>query len=267
MDTRNTRLLILDQMRAGQFSRRYFFYGALLASAVPKGGFGSISSLKRLGYKSPNERLNLAAIGVGGRGMINIQACDSENIVALADCDARQTTAMYQWYEKAAKHVDFRKMLDKEGNNIDAVIITIPDHGHAYAALRCMERGKHVYLEKPLTHTVWEARLLTEAAAKYKVATQMGNQGYSSEGARIAAEIIWSGEIGDVTEVHAWTDRPNPYASFGMDTLPAAEPAHFYEISYWRWNRSAHVGRDHWGRHCCGSDGSSEAIRLPDGVW
>ena len=180
-------------------------------------------SLKKLGYKSPNEKLNIAAIGVAGQGQGNILKCESENIVAFADCDAKHAEIMFQWYEKVHKYSDYRKMLDKEGNNIDAVIITIPDHGHAYAAMRCMERGKHVYLEKPLTRTVWEARVLAEAAAKYKVATQMGNQGYSTEGERIAAEIIWSGEIGDVTEVYAWTDRPIPYASFGMDKVPPEE--------------------------------------------
>ena len=99
-------------------------------------------------------------------------------------------------------------MLDKEGNSIDAVIVTIPDHMHATAAMHCMERGKHVYVQKPLARTIWEARMLMEAANKYKVATQMGNQGYSNEGTRQCAEMIWSGEIGNVTEVHAWTDRP-----------------------------------------------------------
>ena len=99
-------------------------------------------------------------------------------------------------------------MLDKEGNNIDAVIVTIPDHMHATAAMHCMERGKHVYVQKPLVRTIWEARLMMEAATKYKVATQMGNQGYSNEGTRQCAEMIWTGEIGNVNEVHAWTDRP-----------------------------------------------------------
>jgi hypothetical protein len=114
-------------------------------------------------------------------------------------------------------------MLDKEGRNIDAVIVAIPDHMHATAALWSMERGKHVYVEKPLTRTVAEARMLTEAAAKYKVATQMGNQGYSNDGARIAAEIIWSGEIGNVTEVHAWTNRP--IWPQGMTEIPPPDAA------------------------------------------
>jgi predicted dehydrogenase len=114
----------------------------------------------------------------------------------------------FKEYEKAPKYKDFRKMLDEQANNIDAVIVAIPDFMHATAAMWSMERGKHVYVQKPLTRTVWEARQLLEAANKYKVATQMGNQGYSNEGTRQAAEMIWAGEIGQVTEVHAWTDRP-----------------------------------------------------------
>jgi predicted dehydrogenase len=190
------------------FSRRYFFYGSLLAGAVPAGGFGSVASLKQLGYKSPNEKLNIACIGAGGRAESDIQGCASENIVALADPDARRAARTFKTYEKAAKYADFRQMLDKERNHIDAVIVATPDHMHGMACMWAMERGKHVYCEKPLTRTVWEARMLTQAAARYKVATQMGNQGYSNEGARLAAEIIWSGEIGNVTEVHAWTNRP-----------------------------------------------------------
>ncbi len=191
-----------------RFSRRYFFYGSLLAGAVPAGGFGSTASLQRLGYKSPNEKLNVASIGAGGRAADDIRGCESENIVALADPDDKRAEAMFKKYEKVPKYKDFRVMLDKERNNIDAVIVAIPDHMHATACMWAMERGKHVYCEKPLTRTVWEARMLTQAAAKYKVATQMGNQGYSNEGARVAAEVIWGGEIGNVTEVHAWTNRP-----------------------------------------------------------
>ena len=201
--------------------RRHFFYGTLLAGAVPTGGFGSTTSLKMLGYKSPNEKLNIASIGAGGRATSDIAGCSSENIVALADPDSKRAEATFKKYEQAPKYADFRKMLDKESRNIDAVIVATPDHMHATAALAAIERGKHVYVEKPLTRTVWEARLLAEAAAKYKVATQMGNQGYSNEGARIAAEIIWSGEIGNVTEVHAWTNRP--VWPQGIETLPSEE--------------------------------------------
>ena len=114
----------------------------------------------------------------------------------------------FKEYTKAAKYKDFRRMLDKETNNIDAVTVSTPDHMHGTAAMWAMARGKHVYCQKPLTRTVWEASELTAGAAKYGVATQMGNQGYSNEGARQCCEIIWNGDIGDVTEVHAWTNRP-----------------------------------------------------------
>lgn len=189
-------------------SRRHFFFGSLLAGAVPAAGFGSSPSLKALGYKSPNEKLNIASIGAGGKANNDISGCADENIVALCDVDDKQAAKKFQQYPKVPKYKDFRKMLDKEGNGIDAVIVTVPDHTHAIAATWCMERGKHVYVQKPLTHTIWEARQLMDAANKYKVATQMGNQGYSNEGTRQCAEMIWAGEIGNVSEVHAWTDRP-----------------------------------------------------------
>src|SRR6478752_631157 len=154
-------------------SRRHFFYGSLLAGAVPTGGFGSTPSLKLMGYKSPNEKLNIASIGAGGKAASDIHGCaPTENIVALCDVDDKQAAAIYKQFEKPPKYKDFRKMLDKEANNIDAVIVTIPDHMHATAAIACMERGKHVYTQKPLVRTVKEARLMVEAANKYKVATQ-----------------------------------------------------------------------------------------------
>lgn len=184
-------------------SRRYFFYGSLLAGAVPQAGFGSVPSLRALGYKPFYDKLNVAAIGCGGQGgAILTQAAATENIVALCDVDMDRAAANLKRFEKAPKYKDFRAMLDKEGKNIDACTIGIPDFMHATVALACMQRGKHVYVEKPLTRTPWEARLLMDAAAKYKVATQMGNQGFSHECTRVAAEIVWSGEIGDVTEAH-----------------------------------------------------------------
>jgi len=203
-------------------SRRHFFFGSLLAGVVPSGGFGSALSLKALGYKSPNEKLNIASIGASGRPFQDLAGCDTENIVALADVNDLVAAPAFRKYEKAVRYRDFRKMLDKEINNVDAVIVGCPDHMHGTCALWAMERGKHVYVEKPLTRTVAEARMLTEAAAKYKVATQMGNQGYSNDGARVAAEILWSGEIGDVREVHAWTSRP--IWPQGLTEMPAPEP-------------------------------------------
>jgi predicted dehydrogenase len=203
-------------------TRRYFFYGSLLAGAIPSAGFGSGPSLKALGYKSPNEKLNIASIGSGGKASSDIDGCNSENIVALCDVDEKRAAAKFKEYEKAPKYKDFRKMIDEQGANIDAVIVTIPDFMHATAAIYCMERGKHVYTQKPLTRTVWEARMMQEVANKYKVATQMGNQGYSNEGTRQAAELVWSGEIGNVTEVHAWTDRP--WWPQGLTSIPAPTP-------------------------------------------
>lgn len=203
-------------------NRRHFFFGSILAGTVPTGGFGSTASLRAMGYKSPNEKLNIAAVGAGGRGASDINGCSTENIVALADPDQKRAAQTFEKFPKATRYPDFRKMLDKEANQIDAVIVATPDHMHATAALAAMQLGKHVYCEKPLTRTVWEARLLAQAAEKYGVATQMGNQGYSNEGARIAAEIIWSGEIGAVREVHAWTNRP--VWPQGVAELPKEEP-------------------------------------------
>ena len=142
--------------------------------------------------------------------------------MALCDVDDRRAATMFTRFDKARRYKDFRQMLDKEGKNIDAVIVAIPDHMHATAAMWCMERGKHVYVQKPLVRTVWEARQLREAATKYKVATQMGNQGYSNEGTRQAAEIVWNGDIGDVTEVHAWSDRP--MWPQGLTEIPKEDP-------------------------------------------
>src|SRR5579871_4607475 len=151
----------------------------------------------------------VASIGCGGKASSDIRGCAAtENIVALCDVDDKQAAGIYKQFDKQPKFKDYRKMLDQEGKNFDACIVTIPDFMHAVAAMACMERGKHVYVQKPLTRTVWEARMLREAAAKYRVATQMGNQGYSNEGTRQCAEMIWNGEIGGVTEVHAWTNRP-----------------------------------------------------------
>jgi len=205
-------------------SRRHFFYGSLLAGAVPTAGYGSVANLKMAGYRSPNEKLNFAAIGSGGQGASNLGAASpTENVVALCDVDDRRAAPVYKRYPDAKRYHDFRIMLDKEASNIDAVIVATPDHMHGIAAMWCMERKKHVYVQKPLVRTVWEARQLRAAAAKYGVATQMGNQGYSNEGTRQAAEIVWTGEIGNVTEVHAWSDRP--LWPQGLTEIPKEEPA------------------------------------------
>ena len=183
---------------------------------------GSTPSLRTLGYKPYYDKLNIAAIGCGGRaGAILDEAARTENIVALCDVDLERGGANLKKFDRTPKFQDFRVMLDKEGKNIDACTIGIPDFMHATAAMACMQRGKHVYVEKPLTRTPWEARLLRDAAAKYQVATQMGNQGFSHECNRVAAEIVWSGAIGDVIEAHI-TTTPGTHPT-GLRELPPEE--------------------------------------------
>jgi len=156
----------------------------------------------------PSEKVNIAGIGVGGRGGGDIEALSSQNIVALCDVDWHQAAGTFRRHPNARKYKDFRVMLDKEDKNIDAVMVATPDHVHAVASMAAIKRGKHVYCEKPLTHSVYEARMVTEAAREHKVATQMGNQGQAEEPTRLMCEHIWDGAIGPVREVHVWTDRP-----------------------------------------------------------
>lgn len=166
------------------------------------------ATTSRARAQSANDKLDVAAIGVGGMGSGNIQKCSGENIVALCDVDFDRGAETLKTYPKARRFKDFRVMLDKMEKEIDAVIVATPDHTHAVATMDAMRRGKHVYTQKPLTHSIWEARQLGEAARKYGVATQMGNQGHSSEGARLTVEWIRAGVIGEVREVHCWSDRP-----------------------------------------------------------
>jgi predicted dehydrogenase len=190
----------------GRFSRRYFFLGGAALAAASGLGARTVS-LKRAGYKSPNEKLNIGGIGVGGKGYGDINSCATENIVALCDADVARAAKTFARYPKATRYKDFRRMLEKE-KSLDAVVVSTPDHVHAIASAWAIQRGLHVYVQKPMTRTIWEARRLTELARKHKVATQMGNQGHSNEGTRQLCEMIWAGEIGAVREVHAWSDRP-----------------------------------------------------------
>jgi predicted dehydrogenase len=188
-----------------KISRRDFIGAAATAAAftiVPRHVLGGPRNIP------PSEKLNIAGIGVGGQGAGDIGNVSSENIVALCDVDWRHAGGTFNRYPDARKYRDFRKMLDKEDKNIDAVVVATPDHIHAPASMAAMKRGKHVYCEKPLTHSVYEARKLAEAAREYKVATQMGNQGQAQVQPRLLCEYIWDGAIGPVREVHVWTDRP-----------------------------------------------------------
>ncbi|MBC6399654.1 MAG: Gfo/Idh/MocA family oxidoreductase [Ekhidna sp.] len=161
-----------------------------------------------LGHTPPSDKLNIAGIGVGGMGFANLKNLKSENVVALCDVDWKYAKECFDAYPKAKKYWDFRKMYDEVGNDIDAVVIATADHTHAITAANAIMMGKHVYLQKPLTHSVYESRLLTKLAKKYNVATQMGNQGASGEGVAKACEWLWNGEIGEVRRVESFTDRP-----------------------------------------------------------
>ena len=156
------------------------------------------------GYRAPSDRLNIAGIGVGGMGAGDLRDMETENIVALCDVDWDRAAKTFQKYPKATRHRDFRKMLEQE-KNIDAVMVATPDHTHAVATMAAIKAGKHVYCEKPLTHSVYEARQVAEAAREAGVATQMGTQGHALETVRVLCEWIWDGAIGQVREVHAWT--------------------------------------------------------------
>ncbi|MCX6572737.1 MAG: Gfo/Idh/MocA family oxidoreductase, partial [Candidatus Aminicenantes bacterium] len=198
------------------WSRRKFLGAASTAAAglmvVPRHVVGQTPK-----KKAPSDTLNIACVGVGGMGYSDVRGCRTENVVALCDVDDEQMAKLLRsdelepkekaMYDKAAKYRDFRRMLEKE-KGIDAVTVTVPDHNHAVIAMAAIKLGKHVYVQKPLTHTIKEARALAEAVKGTKLATQMGNQGHAGEGARLVCEWIWSGAIGNVTEVHCWTNRP-----------------------------------------------------------
>lgn len=163
------------------------------------------------GFVAPSDRLSIASIGVGGKGKSDIAMfakSGKANISFLCDVDIRRAAESVTAFPKAKFYTDWREMLDKEHKNFDAVSVSTPDHNHAIQALAAMQLGKHVYVQKPMAHDIYEARILTQAAKKYKVVTQMGNQGASNDGTRIMKEWYEAGLIGDVHTIHAWTDRP-----------------------------------------------------------
>ena len=187
-------------------SRRAF----LKKSAVATAAISIVPSMavSGLGYRAPSDKLNIVGIGVGGKGHPNLVGMNTENIVGLCDVDWKYAQTCFNEFPKAKRFWDWRQLFDEMGNSIDGVMVATADHTHAGIAAAALSMGKHVYCQKPLTHSVYESRLLTKLAAKHKVATQMGNQGNSGDGVRQVCEWIWNGEIGEVKEVHAWTDRP-----------------------------------------------------------
>jgi predicted dehydrogenase len=204
-----------EKRKPAQVSRREFVGTVATAAGVtivPRHVLGA-------GYQAPSDTVNVAVVGyahgMGTQNLVNIlNTAKSDNIVALCDCDESEAAkaaikrrGTIEKVPKAVLYKDYRVMLEKQ-KDIDAVLVATPDHTHAVIAMAAMQLGKHVYVQKPLTRTVSEARLLTEAARKYKVVTQMGNQGHSEEGLRLMQEWLDAGAIGPVREVHCWTNRP-----------------------------------------------------------
>ncbi len=192
--------------KENSISRRDFVNKTLAATAA----FTIVPSfaVSGLGHVAPSDKLNIAGIGVGGMGLANLKNLESQNIVGLCDVDWKYAKGAFDRYPKAKKYWDWRKMFDEMGDEIDGIVVATADHSHAIISAHAMTMGKHVYLQKPLTHSVYESRLLTKLAAKHKVATQMGNQGASGAGVAETCEILWSGAIGDVKKVESFTDRP-----------------------------------------------------------
>ena len=193
----------------GTNGRRKFIKNTALAAAgfmiVPRHVLGG------QGYTAPSDRLIVAGIGVGGKGesdLASFYKSGKADIAFLCDVDDRRAATSIKNFPKAKYYHDWREMLDKESKNFDAVSVSTPDHNHAVQTLAAMQLGKHVYVQKPLTHDIYEARILTQAANKYKVVTQMGNQGASGDGVRKLMEWYNAGLIGDVHTVYCWTDRP-----------------------------------------------------------
>ena len=194
---------------SGTVSRRHFIMGtaATLAGCASTGAPKPASMPAK--QKPTAEKLNVACIGCGGQGTADLRGVSTENIVALCDVDWVRAGGGFARFPDVPKYKDYREMLDKEGSRIDAVTVAIPDHSHAAAAMYAMTRGKHVYVEKPMAHTIVETRALAAAATKYGVISQMGNQGHSLPGWRQMVDMVAMGMIGPITQVVSWTNRPS----------------------------------------------------------
>lgn len=195
---------------AEKISRRDFLRTSAVGTVAAAGLTvvpGSVLG-KKVGKTAPSDKLNIAGVGVGGRGAGVLKGLESQNIVALCDTDWKYAQKTFERYPGARRFWDYRVMLEQMNKDIDAVVVATADHTHCLIASDAMTLGKHVYVEKPLTHSVYESRLLTKLAEKYKVATQMGNQGSSDVGVSQTCDWIWNGEIGEVTRVDTFTDRP-----------------------------------------------------------
>jgi len=216
-------------------TRRITRRSALKMGSVGALGYlftGSNLSVQRV--YGANEKLRVAGIGIGGKGSSDIeQAAQVMEVVALCDIDENRLNDRAKTWPTAKKYFDYRKMFDEMAKEFDAVTVSTPDHTHAPASVRAMRLGKHVYCQKPLTHTVFEARLMREVAAKHKVCTQMGNQGSAHNGLRRAVELIQAGTLGKIREAHVWTNRPAHYWKQSPDITARPKEAPLPKYVHW----------------------------------
>ena len=218
-------------MKTPPVSRRSFLKTASLASAATLAFPHVMRSQQGV---SPNSKLNVACIGVGGRGSAAVGAMKDENLVAFADVDEARAAGTFKQHPNVPRFRDFRQLFDKLGNSIDAVTVSTPDHMHFPIAMAAMALGKHVFVEKPMAHTIAETRIMAKIAGEKKLATQMGNQGHAAEGTRLLKEWYQAGILGDVREIHSWTDRPIwPQGVKGHDhskLMPVVPPTLEWEV-------------------------------------
>jgi predicted dehydrogenase len=192
--------------------------------ALTRLGAAGIAAAALGGRRPEEQKLNLAFVGVGGRGADNLKELSGQNVVALCDVDERQAAESFRAHPKARRFHDYRKMLDAMHGQIDAVVVSTPDHMHAPISLHAMELGKHVYCEKPLTWGIGEVRQMAQVAREKRLATQMGTQGMAADRSRAGIEVIRSGVLGTVTELHVWTDRPAGWWPQGIDRPTGTPP-------------------------------------------
>lgn len=212
----------------GKFSRRQAIRTTVAAAVA---GYHSSIAPRSFGdSESPNDKLNIACIGVGGRGSANVSGVKSQNLVAFVDVDSQRAAKTLEKFPNVSNYVDYRKMFDDLAGKLDAVVISTPDHTHFHPAYAAMNHGLHVYLEKPLAHNIWETRTLTDLARSKGLATQLGAQRHAMSNMHRVVELIKSGAIGEVREVHCWVGGDR-----GMPSIPTEQPPVPEHLDYDLW--------------------------------
>lgn len=242
------------------------FLASQVDLAIGAAGVTLLKNAESVYSYEANQKLNIALVGVSGRGSWFVQAIPQiqENVAALCDANERRAKPAFEQFPNVPKFRDFRQMFDKIGKSLDAVVVAVPDHNHAVISNTAIGLGKHVYCEKPLTHDVWEAKILRQNAAKYRVATQMGNQGTATHAFRRGVELIQSRALGEIRQVYVWKDsggsgeRPAPegsqpvpdYLDWDVWLGPAAFRS-FHEgwLNWHGWREFATGNLGNWASH------------------